>query len=48
MIFDLTAEVFDLLAALGQWTDPAAFADSPDVNALITELEDIRLVEIGR
>ena len=48
MIFDLTAEVFDLLAALGQWTDPAAFANSPDVNALIVELEDMRLVEIRR
>jgi hypothetical protein len=48
MIFDLTAEVFDLLAALDQWTDPAAFADSPDVNALIAELVEMRLMEIGR
>ena len=48
MIFDLTSEVFDLLAALGRWTDPAAFADLPDVNALIVELEDMRIVEIRR
>jgi hypothetical protein len=48
MIFDLTAEVFDLLAALDQWTDFAAFADSPEVNALIVELAAMRLVEMRR
>jgi hypothetical protein len=46
VIFDLTAEVFALLAALDQWTDTAAFEDSPDVNALIDKLAEMRLVEM--
>jgi hypothetical protein len=48
MIFELTAEVFDLLAALDQWTDPDAFAGSPDVNALVGELAAMRLLELRR
>jgi hypothetical protein len=48
MIFELSAEVFDLLAVLDQWTDPAAFADSPDVDVLVVELAAMRLVEIRR
>jgi hypothetical protein len=45
VIFDLTAEVFDLLAALGQWTDRAAFGD-PDAAALVAGLVDAGLVEL--
>jgi hypothetical protein len=47
LIFDLTAEVFDLLAALDQWTDPAAFSD-PDAEMLIADLADKGLVELVR
>ncbi len=47
VIFDLTAELFDLLAALDQWTDRAAFS-GPDAETLVAGLADIGLVELGR
>jgi hypothetical protein len=46
MIFDLSAEVFALLAALDQWTDAAAFGGLPHADALVGELAEMRLVEV--
>jgi hypothetical protein len=47
IVFDLTAELFDLLAALDQWTDPAVFGGA-DAQVLIVDLADSGLVEFSR
>jgi hypothetical protein len=40
--------VFELLTALDDWTDPAAFGDTPEVDALIAELLAHGLIEAHR
>jgi hypothetical protein len=47
-VFEVPAVAFDLLAALDDWTDAAAFATSPEVSRLIAELAEHGLVEIRR
>ena len=46
-IFELTPEVFDLLAALDDWTDPAA-DESPEPGELIADLAEAGLLEVRR
>jgi hypothetical protein len=46
-ILELAPEVFDLLAALGDWTDPAAFA-GPSEADLVTALADAGVLELRR
>jgi len=45
-IFEVTPEVFDLLAALDEWTDPATFAASREARELIADLAKTGLVEV--
>jgi hypothetical protein len=45
-IFELAPEAFDLLGALAQWTDAAAFDIAPAADQLIAELAQAGLVEV--
>jgi hypothetical protein len=47
-ILELAPEVFDLLAALDDWTNPAMHNGSPEVTELIAGLVEAALVEIRR
>jgi hypothetical protein len=47
-IFEVMPVVFELLTALDDWTDPAAFGDTPEVDALIAELLAHGLIEAHR
>jgi hypothetical protein len=47
-ILELTPAVFDLLAALGTWTDAAFFDGFPEADALISDLVRAGLVEVRR
>jgi hypothetical protein len=38
--------VFDLLAALDDWTDPAAFDATPEVEELVADLAKHALIEV--
>jgi hypothetical protein len=44
-VFEVAPMVFNMLAALGDWTDPATLRASTDLNELICELAQHRLVE---
>jgi hypothetical protein len=44
--FEIAPVVFDLLAGLDQWTDPAQFGSARDLQALIRELADHGLVDV--
>jgi len=44
-VMELLPVVFDLLAALGDWTDPAAFGSGPAAGGLIRDLIEHGLVE---
>jgi hypothetical protein len=46
-IFEVLPVVFELLAALEDWTDPAAVAAAPALEALVRELAEHGLVEVG-
>jgi hypothetical protein len=37
---------FDLLAALGNWTDPAAFGDTPELIELVRQMDLHGLIEV--
>lgn len=45
-LLELPAEVFDLLAALERWIDPAAFDQSPEWDSLISELAEAGMLEV--
>jgi hypothetical protein len=47
-VFEVLAVVFDLLAALDDWTDPATFGAAPELKQLIGELAEHGLVEVRR
>jgi hypothetical protein len=47
-IFELAPVVFDLLAALDDWTDPSAFGAPPELDDLIHHLSAHGLIEISR
>jgi hypothetical protein len=47
-IFEIAPVVFDLLAALDDWTDPATFGEGARFDALIADLCEYELVEIAR
>ena len=47
-MFELPPAVFDLLAALDDWVDPAVFCDTPDANELIVDLAEHGLLEVRR
>jgi hypothetical protein len=38
--------IFDLLAALDDWTDPAAFGDTPELSQLLRQMELHGLIEV--
>jgi len=44
-VMELLPVVFDLLAALGDWTDPATFGSAPEASGLIRDLIEHGLVE---
>jgi hypothetical protein len=45
-IFEVIPAVFDLLAALEDWTDPMEFGAGPDFAKLIADLTDLGLLEV--
>jgi len=45
-MLELAPEVFELVAALDDWTDPSHFAQTPEGTALIAELAQAGLLEI--
>jgi hypothetical protein len=45
-VCEVTRAVFDLLIALDDWVDPAAFGTSPDADALVRELADHGLLQV--
>jgi hypothetical protein len=47
-VFELLPVVFDLLAALDAWTDPAVFGETTKVQGLIGDLVEHGLIEMGR
>jgi hypothetical protein len=47
-VFEVLPMVFDLLAALDDWTDPAALVPTPDLAELIRNLLEHRLIEVCR
>jgi hypothetical protein len=47
-IFELAPVVFDLLAALDEWTDPSAFGATLELDDLIHHLSAHGLIEISR
>jgi hypothetical protein len=47
-VFEVPAVAFDLLAALDDWTDPAAFGAAPELQQLIGELAEHGLLEVRR
>jgi hypothetical protein len=46
LIFELLPAVFDLLAALEDWTDRATFGATPQLQSLVDELTDSGLIEV--
>jgi hypothetical protein len=48
LIFELLPVVFDLLAALDDWTDPVAFGETAEMEGLIADLLEHGLIEVGR
>jgi hypothetical protein len=46
-IFELPPAIFDLLAALDDWTDPAELGAAPELKELIQELTEHGLLEVG-
>jgi hypothetical protein len=47
-IFEVLPPAFDLLAALEHWTDPAAFAITPEAEKIIVDLAGFGLIEVRR
>jgi hypothetical protein len=47
-VFEVLAAIFDLLAALDDWTDPATLGTAPEVEQLIGELAQHGLLEVCR
>jgi hypothetical protein len=47
-IFELASVVFDLLAVLDDWIDPATFGSAPELDELIRHLSEHGLVEVAR
>jgi hypothetical protein len=45
-ILEVPATVFELLAALDEWTEPPALADTTDFGGLLTDLVEHGLVEV--
>jgi hypothetical protein len=45
-VFEVLAFVFDLLAALDNWTDPAALGETPELNELLRQLTEHGLLEV--
>jgi len=48
VVFELLPVAFDVLAALDDWTDPAAFGATPELASLIRDLAEHGLVETHR
>jgi hypothetical protein len=46
-IFELPPAIFDLLATLDEWTDPAELGGAPELKELIQELAEHGLLEVG-
>jgi hypothetical protein len=44
-IFDLGSAGYDLLAAMDNWTDPAALGDTSEVKELLRDLAQCGLIE---
>jgi len=47
-VFELRPVVFDLLATLDDWTDPAEFGATPELKELIDDLAEHGLIEVRR
>jgi hypothetical protein len=47
-VSELPPAIFDLLAALDDWTDPAELGATPELNEVIQELVDHGLLEVGK
>jgi hypothetical protein len=47
-VSELLPVIFDLLAALDDWTDPADFGDTRELKQIIHELAEHGLLEVGR
>ena len=47
-VFELLPVVFDLLAVLDDWTDPAELSAAPELKEIIDELVENRLIEVRR
>jgi hypothetical protein len=45
-IFELAAAVFDVLAALSDWTDRSTLGAAPELDAVIAELAEHGLIEV--
>jgi hypothetical protein len=45
-IFELLPQVFALLSAMDDWTDPTAMAAAPGLSGLIQDLSTCRLIEV--
>jgi hypothetical protein len=45
-VFEVLAVVFDMLAALDDWTDPAMLEAAPETKQLIGELAEHGLLEV--
>lgn len=46
-VFEVSPVVFDLLAALDHWTDPAVFGATPDLEELFSNLAEHGLIEVS-
>jgi hypothetical protein len=47
-VFEVVPVIFDLLAALNDWTDPQGLDDDPDFAKLVADLVGRGLVEVRR
>jgi hypothetical protein len=47
-VFELLPVIFDLLAALGDWTDPAELGATTELKEVIHELAEHGLLEVGK
>jgi hypothetical protein len=47
-VMELAPVLFELIAALDDWTDPATFGPAPELSELLCDLVDHGLVEVSR
>jgi hypothetical protein len=48
LVSELPPAIFDLLAALDDWTDPAELGATSELNEVIRELSEHRLIEVAK